>query len=89
VYPPAHAGGTKNHARDLDLLDHLSDPIAGKFCRQTPTITEQILAGQDACETYASPRAFRLTKRVRSAGLAYGLADFARAQQKEDQCQES
>ena len=88
IHPPAQVV-LENHARGFDLLDRPSNKppanSAGKL--QPPTSTEN--AGQNACEPHASLRALRLTKRVRSADLAFGLAEFARARQKEYQCQES
>ena len=79
----------KNHAQDLDLLDRVptKPPANPAGNLQLSTSTES--AGQDACEPHASLRALGLTKRARGASLAFGLAEFVPAQQKEYQCQES
>jgi len=87
THPPTQVV-LKNYARDLDFDRTSNQPPASSAGKLQPSTSKE-RAGQDACETHASLYALRLTKRVRSAGLAFGLAEFAPAQQKEHQCQES
>lgn len=71
--------------RQVVLTNSLPAVPAGNFQQQLSGER----AGKAASRPRAEMRALQLTQRVRSARLAYGLAERVPARQKENQCQEN
>jgi len=98
VYPPAHAGGTEKLREGSRSTRSNLEPNRRQVLPANSNHQRANTAGQDACETHASMRALRLTKRVRSVGsrkqnrgalLNRRVNAPPAQQQKEYQCQES